>query len=160
MTERHPPSTPMTILFVDYDASILNSLRRLFRPHGYHTLFAESGAVGLEILAAEEVNLVISYMRMPEMDGGQFLEKVRARWPGVIRILFAGYADLTLTINAINNGEIYRYIFKPWEDDFVLIVREALDRQRLQSENSCLLVLTHVARVGLDFSKSPLAHPA
>jgi response regulator RpfG family c-di-GMP phosphodiesterase len=133
----------MTILFVDDESSILKSLRRLFRPHGYRTLFAESGAAGLEILATEEVDLVISDMRMPEMDGAQFLEKVRASWPGIIRILLTGYADITSTIKAINNGEIYRYISKPWDDDdIVLIVREALERHRLQNENARLLALT------------------
>lgn len=143
MTEQPSPSSPITLLFVDDELSILKSLLRLFRPHGYRILFAESGAAGLELLANEEVHLVISDMRMPEMDGAQFLEKVRAGWPSVIRILLTGYADITSTINAINNGEIYRYISKPWDDDdIVLVVRDALERQRLQVENVRLLALT------------------
>ena len=130
----------LTLLFVDDEASILSSLRRLFRPHGYRILTAESGAAGLETLEKESVDLVISDMRMPEMDGAQFLEKVRARWPEVTRILLTGYADITSTINAINKGEIYRYIAKPWDDnDIVLVVRDALERKRLQAENTRLL---------------------
>lgn len=132
-----------TVLFVDDEASILSSLRRLFRPHGYRILTAGSGAAGLDVLAAETVDLVVSDMRMPEMDGAHFLEQVRARWPEVVRILLTGYADITSTINAINKGEIYRYISKPWDDnDIALIVRDALEQKRLKSENARLLSLT------------------
>jgi DNA-binding NtrC family response regulator len=73
----------------------------------------------------------------------QFLEKVRAGWPRAIRILLTGYADIASTVNAINKGEIYRYVSKPWDDnDIVLMVRDALQSQRLQSENTRLLALT------------------
>ena len=136
-------ATPATLLFVDDEPSILSALRRLFRPHGYRILIAESGRAGLDVLASEPVDLVISDMRMPEMDGAHFLKEVRARWPGVVRILLTGYADITSTIAAINEGEIYRYISKPWDDnEIVLIVREALDRQRLVTENQRLTALT------------------
>jgi response regulator RpfG family c-di-GMP phosphodiesterase len=142
MTE-HAASSHATLLLVDDEASILSSLRRLFRPHNYRILLAESGAAGLELLEKEAVDLVISDMRMPEMDGAQFLEKVRARWPGTSRILLTGYADITSTINAINKGEIYRYITKPWDDnDIVMVVREALEHKRLKAENERLLALT------------------
>lgn len=135
---------PATLLFVDDEPSILSSLRRLFRPAGYRILIAESGALGLEVLEREQVDLVISDMRMPEMDGARFLEIVRGRWPRVIRILLTGYADISSTVEAINRGEIYRYISKPWNDsDIQLVVREALDHQRLQSENARLVALTH-----------------
>jgi response regulator RpfG family c-di-GMP phosphodiesterase len=132
-----------TILFVDDEASILSSLRRLFRPHGYQIFVAESGAAGLEVLEKETIDLVVSDMRMPEMDGAHFLEQVRQRWPAVVRLLLTGYADVTSTIAAINCGEIYRYIAKPWDDnDIVLTVRDALEHQRLVSENVRLLALT------------------
>lgn len=135
--------TPATLLCVDDEPSILASLRRLFRPHGYRIFVAEGGAQGLELLEKETVDLVISDMRMPQMDGAQFLEKVRERWPRTIRILLTGYADVTSTIAAINRGEIYRYISKPWDDnDIVLIVRQALERQKLEQENARLLDLT------------------
>jgi response regulator RpfG family c-di-GMP phosphodiesterase len=133
-----------TLLFVDDEASILSSLRRLFRPHGYRILTAGSGAEGLQVLAQETVDLVVSDMRMPEMDGAHFLEQVRSRWPTVVRILLTGYADIASTIAAINCGEIYRYIAKPWDDnDIVLTVRDALERQRLEQENARLDALTH-----------------
>ncbi len=132
-------STPATLLFVDDEPSILSSLKRLFRPHGYRIFTAEGGAAGLEILEQEHVDLVISDMRMPEMDGARFLEQARLRWPETLRILLTGYADIESTIAAINQGQIYRYINKPWDDnEIVLIVREALERRRLEQENSRL----------------------
>ena len=136
-------TSPSTILLVDDEPGILSSLRRLLRPSGYVILTAESGKAGLEILEREPIDLVISDMRMPEMDGAKFLEQVRSRWPYVTRILLTGYADITSTINAINKGEIFRYISKPWNDsDLVLLVRDALESTRLRSENTRLLALT------------------
>ena len=143
MSEQTSPASPQTLLLVDDEPSILSALRRLFRPCGYRILTSESGSGGLDLLGRENIDLVISDMRMPEMDGAQFLEKVRAGWPRVIRILLTGYADIAATVNAINKGEIYRYISKPWDDnDIVLIVRDALERQQLQNENARLLALT------------------
>jgi len=131
------------LLFVDDEPGIVAALRRLFRPHGYVVLTANSGAEGLDILEREAVDLVISDMRMPEMDGARFLEQVRRRWPEVVRILLTGYADIESTIAAINRGEIWRYIPKPWDDDsIVLTVRDALERKRLAAENARLLDLT------------------
>lgn len=135
--------TQPTLLFVDDEPSILSSLRRLFRPHDYRILTAESGAQALEIIEQELVDLVISDMRMPIMDGAQFLEQVRHRQPDTIRILLTGYADITSTINAINKGEIYRYVAKPWDDnDIVLIVAKALEHARLLHENARLTAIT------------------
>lgn len=145
-----PPTEPVavatevsTLLFVDDEANILNSLKRLFRPLGYRILTAESGAAGLQVFEQNNIDLVISDMRMPEMNGAQFLELVRAKWPDVVRILLTGYADVTSTIAAINKGEIYRYIAKPWDDnDIVLTVRHALERKNLELEKQRLEALT------------------
>ena len=132
-----------TLLFVDDEPSILSALRRLFRPHGYRILIAEGGAAGLAILEQETVDLIISDMRMPEMDGATFLKEARKRWPNTMRILLTGYADVTSTVAAINDGEIYRYIAKPWDDnEIVNTVREALERQKLEVENRRLTALT------------------
>jgi len=133
-----------TLLLVDDEPNILASLRRLFRPAGYKVLSAESGAAGLQVLEQEHVDLVISDMRMPEMDGARFLELVRERWPGTVRLLLTGYSDVSSILAAINRGEIYRYITKPWDDnDIVLLVRHALERRALELEKDRLEALTH-----------------
>ncbi len=136
------PKLP-TILCVDDEPNILSSLRRLFRAKGFQVRVAESGKAGLALLETETVDLVISDMRMPEMDGAQFLEHVRLRWPDTVRLLLTGYSDITSIIDAINRGEIYRYITKPWDDnDIVLIVRHALERKALVEEKKRLEALT------------------
>jgi response regulator RpfG family c-di-GMP phosphodiesterase len=81
-------------------------------------------------------------MRMPEMDGAAFLEQVASRWSMTVRILLTGYSDITSTIDAVNKGQIYRYISKPWEDnDILLTVKRALEQQRLEKERRRLETL-------------------
>ncbi len=132
-----------TLLFVDDEANVLSSLKRLFRPFGYRIFTAEGGAQGLEIMARETVDIVVSDMRMPEMNGAQFLQKVKEQWPDTVRILLTGYAEIGATIDAINKGHIYRYISKPWEDnDIVLAIKQALRQKQLEKANQGLEELT------------------
>jgi len=133
----------VAILFVDDEKNILSSLKRLFRPVGYRIFTATSGAEGLSILQNERVDMVISDMRMPEMDGAAFLAQVAEQWPDVVRILLTGYADVTSTVSAINKGGIYKYISKPWEDnDIKLSVEHALEKKYLEGEKKRLEQLT------------------
>lgn len=132
-----------TVLIIDDEANILSSLKRLFQPFGYRILTAESGAEALALLEKEPVDLVISDMRMPQMNGAELLEQVRSKWPDVVRILLTGYSDMSSTIAAINRGEIYRYISKPWTDsEIVLTVHDALERKHLLAEKQRLEALT------------------
>ena len=127
--------TALTLLCVDDEANILSALKRLFRPHGYTILTATSGKDGLVLLENEHVDLVISDMRMPEMNGAQFLEQVKNRWPDTVRLLLTGYAEMSATVDAINKGGIYRYISKPWEETAMVdLVREALERLNLERD--------------------------
>ncbi|OQW90214.1 MAG: two-component system response regulator [Rhodoferax ferrireducens] len=140
-----PAAAPSTILCVDDEPSILSALRRLFRAKGFQVRVAEGGRAGLEVLATEPIDLVISDMRMPEMDGVVFLEQVRQRWPDTMRLLLTGYADITSIMGAINRGEIYRYIAKPWDDnDIILIVRSALQQRAMEQEQRRLQALIAV----------------
>jgi len=137
-----PDLMTATILCVDDEPSILSALRRLFRARGLQVKVAEGGAAGLALLESETVDLVISDMRMPEMDGVAFLEQVRQRWPDTMRLLLTGYADINSIMGAINRGEIYRYIAKPWDDnDIVLIVQGALRHRALEVEQKRLQCL-------------------
>jgi len=139
-----------TLLCVDDEPNILSALRRTFHPDHYRILTAASGAEGLHLLNSETVDLIISDMRMPEMNGAQFLTRVREAWPDTVRILLTGYADIGSTIEAINQGEIYRYIPKPWDDQEVrLVVRHALERKLLEREKARLEALTQRQNVEL-----------
>ncbi|MBC3504461.1 response regulator [Pseudomonas sp. SWRI59] len=131
------------VLLVDDEASILNSLRRLLRGQPYDVLLAESGAQALELLEQHPVNLVISDARMPGMDGATLLAQVHQRFPGTLRILLTGYADMATITKAINDGQIHRYISKPWNDEEMLVtVRQALALQHSESERRRLEALT------------------
>ncbi|MBD8629388.1 response regulator [Oxalobacteraceae sp. CFBP 8753] len=132
-----------TILCVDDEPHILASLRRLFRARGYTVLTEESARAGLAVLAAQPVDLVISDMRMPEMDGVAFLERARIMRPDSLRILLTGNSDVELIVDAVNRGEIYRYITKPWDDhDIALVIRHAFERKALEAEQNRLEALT------------------
>jgi response regulator RpfG family c-di-GMP phosphodiesterase len=121
------------ILCVDDEPNILAALVRGFRPHGYVVATATSGAQALAMLDNEVVDMVISDMRMPEMDGAALLEQVRSRWPDTVRLLLTGHSDIDATIGAINRGEIHRYIGKPWDEgELLLVVRQALERKSLE----------------------------
>jgi response regulator RpfG family c-di-GMP phosphodiesterase len=131
-----------TVLCVDDEPGILSALRRLFRAKGFQVQLAQSGQAGLAMLEAQPFDLVISDMRMPEMDGVVFLEQVRLRWPDTMRLLLTGFADISSIMGAINKGEIYRYIAKPWDDnDILLIVRGALQHRMMLMEQRRLQLL-------------------
>lgn len=131
------------MLFVDDETNILSSLKRVFRPLGYRIFTAQGGAEGLALMEQENIDLVISDMRMPEMDGAEFLQQVTQHWPDTMRILLTGYSDITSTIAAVNKGRIYSYISKPWEEnDITLQVRRALQQRALEQERRRLVALT------------------
>jgi len=138
------PDAPVaTILCVDDEPNILASLRRLFRRENYRVLCAGSAAEGIATLEQEDVDIVISDMQMPEVNGTEFLQCVRQRWPSTLRMVLTGHADAESTIGAINRGEIYRYITKPWnESGMLLVVRDAIERQGLEREKRRLEALT------------------
>lgn len=125
-----------TLLFVDDEENILHALRRVFRKEPYKVLIATSGKEGLPLLEANPVALVISDHRMPEMEGTEFLSRVREMKPDVVRIMLTGYADMKAATEAINNCQAYRFIAKPWNDDDLRItVREALRQYDLATLN-------------------------
>ena len=120
------------ILCVDDEPFILSSLKRLLHGQNYEIFAVNSGREGLAVLKNNPIDLVISDMRMPEMNGAQFLEQVFSQWPDTIRILLTGYSDAIDMIAAINRGNIWRYIAKPWNDEELLItVQQALAHRYL-----------------------------
>lgn len=106
-----------TLLIVDDEPGILSALKRLLRHDGYVILTADSPAAAFEQLARRTVHVVISDQRMPDMNGTEFLARVRRMYPETIRIVLSGYADLNSVTDAINRGAIYRFLTKPWDDE-------------------------------------------
>lgn len=132
-----------TVLLVDDEESILNSLRRLLRGQPYEVLLAASAAQALEIMATQPVDLIMSDARMPVMDGATLLAETHRLYPATSRILLTGYADLTMIIKAINEGQIHRYISKPWNDEeMLLVLRQSLEHQHSDRERLRLEQLT------------------
>lgn len=147
MTETSPAAPesavsmpPFKILFVDDEPSILNSLKRMMRKYEYRCFFAQSGKEGLETLESRSIDLIISDMRMPEMNGAEFLAEVKRRWPFSVRFLLTGHADMDAAIDALNVGGINQYIRKPWDEDALLdAIGEGLRIRRLEREKKKLI---------------------
>lgn len=136
--------TQSRLLLVDDEVNVVTSLRRVLRNEDYLIDVATSGTQALALMEQAEYDLIISDARMPGMDGPTFLSKVQERWPDCMRILLTGYADLTMTVKAINEGNIYRYISKPWDDnELKIMVRQALQYRDLEKERQRLVQLTH-----------------
>jgi len=123
-----------TLLIVDDELHILSTLKRLFHHEGWKTLTADNARDGLELLAENAVQVVLSDQRMPTMNGTEFLERVRVLYPETIRIILSGYTDLATVVDAINRGTLFKFLIKPWDDDALREhVREAFQYHELRA---------------------------
>lgn len=137
------PEREETILCVDDEPHVLSSLRRLLRRTPYNVLLAGGGQEALGMLARKHVQVILTDMRMPGVDGPKLLEKARQLYPDTVRMVLTGYADLGSILDAINRGEIYRFITKPWTDeDLLTAIGQAFSEYRLRTENARLTRLT------------------
>ena len=138
------PNKTVNLLCVDDEPNVLKALNRLFHAADYRIHLAENGEAGLKILQQHPIDLIISDMRMPKMDGAEFLTKAAENWPETVRILLTGYADITATIAAVNQGKIYSYCSKPWEDtELKTLVQNALEQKALREERLRLFATIH-----------------
>jgi DNA-binding NtrC family response regulator len=118
-----PPRT--RVLFVDDDERVLNALRALFREH-FEVVTAESAGSAIELLKANPVQIVVSDQRMPGMTGVELLREIRKSAPRTVRILLTGYSDLAAMVGSINEGEVFRFVKKPWDNDEIQeVLKEA-----------------------------------
>lgn len=129
-----------TVLCVDDEVSVLKSLKRLLRSPNYRILTADGGHEGLKIIEQETIDIVISDMRMPNMDGAEFLSEVAECSPETVRLLLTGYSDMNSTIAAVNKGKISRYLQKPWNnDELLLTIEQCTEKLKLENENRRLV---------------------
>lgn len=126
-----------TLLIVDDEANVLKSVKRLLFDADYRILTAGSGQEGLETFEKEPaIQLVISDYRMPGMTGVEFLRQVKELYPNTIRIILSGYADVSSIVEAINDGQVYKFIGKPWNDqDLLTTIMRAFEQYDLMREN-------------------------
>ena len=129
-----------TILFVDDEERILTSLKRGLMDEPYNLLFADSGKKALEILEHNEVHVIVTDMRMPEMSGLQLLKIVKEKYPNIVRLVLSGYTQVGTLLTAINQGEIFKFITKPWklEEEFKGVIAQAIEYYNLHIERDQL----------------------
>ena len=128
------------ILIIDDEASILRALRRTLMYNGYSVLVTTNPKKAIELMNESNIALLICDQRMPEMLGNEVLQFARKYYPSVVRVLITGYSDMESTIAAINQGQIFRFIAKPWNDEELLQVVEAAFEYRADSINKELIL--------------------
>lgn len=127
------------LLFVDDEENVLNAMKRLFRRENYRIFLAKSAEEAFTVLQKEKIQLIVSDHRMPVMTGAEMLAKVKQLYPDIIRIMLTGYADVNAIMGAVNEGAVYKFITKPWNDeDLRLTVGLALEQYDLIQENRTL----------------------
>ncbi|MGE3807726.1 MAG: response regulator, partial [Gemmataceae bacterium] len=138
------------LLVVDDEVEVVHSLQDLLR-FDYRVLGATRAAEGLDLVEREEIHIVMTDQRMPEMTGVEFLEKLRDTHPEIVRLLFTGFADLKAVIDAINTGHVFRYITKPWDaDELQATLRQAAERYDMFAERKSLLAELQVKNQKLE----------
>ncbi|MDT8426383.1 MAG: ATPase, T2SS/T4P/T4SS family [Methyloprofundus sp.] len=139
ITEKQPEKAVYRILLVDDEPNVLSALRRIFRRENYQIETAMSGEEALQVLTKNDFQLMISDFKMPHMDGAELLKRVKAVYPEMIRIMLTGYADTDAVMGAINQGAVYKFILKPWNDDDLRVtVALALEQYDLIKKNKKL----------------------
>ncbi|MFZ6871227.1 EAL domain-containing protein [Undibacterium sp. Di27W] len=125
-----------SLLLVDDEPNILNALKRLLRKDEYKILTASGGHEGLEVLEKNRVDVIISDQRMPLMTGVEFLRNAKKLYPDTVRLILSGYTELQYITDAINEGAIYKFLTKPWDDELIRAnIREAFHYKEMEDEN-------------------------
>lgn len=143
------PTSKYCLLVVDDEADVCDSVHDLLRRE-FRVLRATSAQEGFRLMQEEEVHIIMTDQRMPNVTGVELLEKVKSRSPKAVRLLFTGYADLESIIAAINQGHVYHFLKKPWQPEELLsavrtaaaeyerLVHESQESDRLRVEVSAL----------------------
>ena len=130
--------TKINVLYVDDEVENLSAFKASFR-RVFNVFIAESAKKGVEILEQNNIEIILTDQRMPETTGIEFLQSIISNYPDAIRILVTGYSDINAVKDAINKGEVYRYIEKPWDTDFMkMIIEKSYEVYSLRKQNKQL----------------------
>jgi len=137
-----------SILFVDDEKQILKAVNRLFLGSDYSVSLAESGEKALEILDKEDVGLIITDMRMPNMNGYQLLKKVKEKYPLVSRLILSGYADENIVFKALKENLAKSYLFKPWDNQNLLkVIEQIFESEEIINDKKLLTLLNNIEEI-------------
>ena len=132
-------STKISVLYIDDEVDNLNSFKATFR-RSFEVYTAESALEGKKILEANNIEIVLSDQRMPEMTGVEFFASLIEEHNDCMRILVTGYSDIKAVVDAINLGQVYRYISKPWDnEDLKIVIEQASEVYRFRKDNKKLM---------------------
>lgn len=127
------------LLIVDDEPNVVKALQRVFRQESYDVLTAAGGDEALRLCAEKPADVVISDYMMPGMNGAELLRRIKQNWPDTIRIMLTGHADTGAVMGAVNEGAVYKFILKPWNDDDLRVtVALALEQHDLIRRNRAL----------------------
>lgn len=139
-----------SLLIVDDEPNVISALKRIFMDEPYKVYSAGGALEAMETLKTYSVKVVISDEGMPEITGSEFLSMVRLDYPNIVRIMLTGHASIEAAMKAINEGEIYRFFLKPWNElELRFAVRSAFEKYDLEEENRRLLEIVKRQSVDL-----------
>jgi DNA-binding NtrC family response regulator len=138
------------VLYIDDEINNLNSFKASFR-RDFEIFTAISAKEGRKILDSQEIGVIITDQRMPGMTGIEFLESILNIYPDTIRILLTGFSDINAVMDAINRGQVYKYLVKPWQnDELKMYIENALEIYNLRKENKELATKLQIAYAELE----------
>jgi response regulator RpfG family c-di-GMP phosphodiesterase len=139
------------VLYVDDELNNINSFKATFR-RDFNVFIASSGKEGLEILQKNSIPVIITDQRMPEMTGVEFLVEVLKFYPETIRVLLTGYSDLNAVVDAVNKGQIFYYVNKPWDEQQLrIIINNGFEIFSLREKNKILMDKLMISNDQLEF---------
>lgn len=125
----------INVLYVDDEVSNLTAFKATFRRE-FNVFVADSAVSGRKVLEENNIEIILTDQRMPDVSGVEFLQSILGDFPDPIRILVTGYSDLNAVKDAINKGQVYKYIEKPWDTDFMrMIIEKSYEVYSLRKEN-------------------------
>ncbi|WDF54269.1 response regulator [Mucilaginibacter sp. KACC 22063] len=138
------------VLYIDDEINNLNSFKAAFR-RDFNIFTAQSAKEGRKILDTNEIGVIITDQRMPTMTGIEFLESILPVYPDTIRILLTGFADINAVMDAINRGQVYKYLVKPWQnEELKMYIQNSLEIYHLRKENKELAQKLKLANMELE----------